>query len=177
MVCIVAGILLLTQHLKVLQESPEDYLPNYCPHCGKLGIWPHGHYSRKADRSPKGELNPIFIPRFFCPHCQTTCSVLPECIPPRSWYLWCVHQVVLLNLLSNKSLHAVSQLVQPSRSTCKRWWNKFKDRFLLYRDALCAHMNELGCAIDFSHFWQLCFTHMSLDHAMLLCNLAGVAIS
>jgi hypothetical protein len=176
MLCIVAGILLLAQHVTTLKEKSECYCPTCCPYCGKLGIWSHGHYPRKADRSKTGELNPIFIPRFFCPNCQKTCSTLPECIPPRRWYRWCIQHVVLFNLISNKSLHAVSQLVQPSRSTCRRWLTGFKDKFLLHRDALCAHMSELGHAIDFNHFWQLCLTHISLDRAMLLCNLSGVAI-
>jgi hypothetical protein len=176
MVCIVAGILSLMQHLKILQETPELYSPKCCPHCGKLGVWMHGHYPRKADRSPRGELNPIFIQRFFCPHCQKTCSVLPECIPPRRWYLWHVQQLIFLNLLSGKSLQAVSQLASPSRSTCRRWWDQLKDRFLLHRDALCAHISELGQAINFNHFWQLCLAQLSLDRAMLLCNLVGVVI-
>lgn len=176
MVCIVAGILLLAQHIKTLQKTPEYYSIDRCPHCGKSGVWHHGHYSRKADRSSSGELNPIFIPRFYCPACKHTCSILPECIPPRRWYLWCVQQAVLLNVIFGKSLHAVSRLIQPSRSTCRRWWHGLKDKFLQHRDALCAHLNELGRAIDFGDFWQLCFDHLSLDRAMLICHRAGVAI-
>jgi hypothetical protein len=220
MVHIMAGILTLVQHLSIQQENSKSYTPNCCPHCGKSTMWFHGYYSRKADRSKMGELNPIFIPRYFCPYCQKTCSVLPECLPPRRWYLWCVQQLILKELILNKSLHSVSQSatlpaekspesterldssekrlqksspetlakgleattgitgqsVSPSRSTCRRWWNHFKTKFLFYREALCAHISELGRHSDLNSFWSSCFSQMSLDRAMLLCHLAGVLI-
>jgi hypothetical protein len=176
MTCIVAGILSLMQHLKTLQETPEYYHPSYCPHCGKSCIWPHGHYSRKSDRSKAGELNPIFIPRFFCPYCGKTCSVLPQCIPPKRWYLWYVQQLALFKLISGESLRAVSQSVQPSRSTCRRWLNWLKGRFLLQRDVLCTSISELGRSIDFRHFWQVCLEKISFEQAMLLCHQSGVAL-
>ena len=49
---ILPGIHSLEQHLEHLQSEPEAYRPEYCPHCGKAGVWRHGHYARKA---PAGE--------------------------------------------------------------------------------------------------------------------------
>lgn len=175
MLCIVAGILLLTQHLTTLKENPNHYRSNFCPHCGRAGIWNHGHYDRKSDRS--GELNPISILRFFCPYCKKTHSALPECIPPKRWYMWDIQQSVLFKIISGESMHAVSRSEQPSLSTCKRWMERFKNHFLKQRDALSARVNELARLVDFEGFWKNCLNQMSLGRAMLLCNQAGACIS
>jgi transposase-like protein len=172
---IVAGVLSLAQHIKIHQHPSKMNRPSCCPYCGKSNVWAHGDYPRKSDRAT-GEFNPILIPRFFCPNCQKTCSALPECIPPRRWYMWYTQQLVLLDLLLGKSLNSVSQTREPSRSTCRRWWERLKEQFLLHRDALCGHLNELGRSIDFSDFWKHGLFFMSLDRAMLLCHVAGVAI-
>ena len=175
MLCIVAGILLLTQHLITLKENSNFYRSKFCPHCGRAGVWNHGHYDRKSDRS--GELNPISILRFFCPHCRKTHSVLPECIPPKRWYLWGIQQSVLFKIISGESMRAVSRSEQPGLSTCKRWMKQFKDQFSKQRDALCARVNEFSRLVDFNGFWKNCLNQISLSQAMLLCNQAGVFIS
>ena len=104
MAIILAGIHSLTQHLQQLNSNPEAYRPKRCPHCGHAGVWSHGHYLRLPDRENSGpdSLNPIPILRFFCPQagCRRSCSALPECIPPRRWYLWSVQQAMLLFLIS-----------------------------------------------------------------------------
>lgn len=178
MVCIVTGVLSLVQHLKMLQEVPEYYRPARCPFCGQSGIQHHGHYDRKADRqgAAEGSLNPIAILRFICPHCHKTCSVLPECIPPRRWYLWAIQQAVLSKLISGESLRAVGRLAGPCLSTCKRWFKQFKNQFLIQRDALCAHISSLGRSVNFENFWQRCLEEMLLSQAMLLCNYSGVPV-
>ena len=85
---ILPGIDSLKQHREVLAAEPERYCPERCPHCGQAGLWAHGTYPRKADREGVGDesLNPVAIPRFFCPTCRHTCSRLPECVAPRRWY-------------------------------------------------------------------------------------------
>lgn len=97
MALILPGIHSLAQHLQHLQALPEDYRPERCPHCGRARMWCHGAYTRKADRerSRSASLNPVPIPRFLCSFCYRTCSRLPECVPPRRWYLWAVQQAVL----------------------------------------------------------------------------------
>jgi Domain of unknown function (DUF6431) len=178
MTIIVSEITNLKQYLSVLKETLESFRPERCIHCGMLKPRCHGHYDRKADRenTDGNSLNPVPILRFYCAHCKHTCSVLPECIPPHRWYLWSVQHIVFIYLIAGKSLNAVETQVQPSRSTCRRWWNRAKDQFLLHRDALCTKITELGRAIDFNDFWKSWFTTMSLDQAMLVCHLAGVAI-
>ena len=101
MTIILPNIFSLLQHIETLRKEPESYRPKRCPGCRHTTIWCHGCYTRKADENDT--LNPVPIPRFYCPECDSTCSVLPECIPPRSWYLWkvvsfCIGILSLLNL-------------------------------------------------------------------------------
>ena len=82
---IVSGIATLHQHRETLRHDPELYRPSACPHCGLGGLWAHGFYPRKADRTPRSTENPVLIPRFLCRGCHRTCSRLPACIAPRRW--------------------------------------------------------------------------------------------
>jgi len=72
----------LVQHIYHLKHHPEAYRPQRCPHCARGGVWRHGHYPRKADREGKDGVyhEPVPIPRFYCRHCQATCSQLPGCM-------------------------------------------------------------------------------------------------
>lgn len=175
---IVSGMTHLNQYLSIITEAIQSLRPKCCLHCGMLNPRHHGHYDRKADReNPDGHsLNPIPILRFYCAHCKHTFSVLPECIPPRRWYLWSVQHLVLLLLVWGNSLRTVASCTPPGRSTCRRWWNRLQDHFLKHRDALCALMSELGQAIHFNDFWNRCLAKMPFGQAMLICHLAGVAI-
>lgn len=85
---ILSNIESLYQHNQTRSDNIEAYRPQQCPHCGKAGVWRHGDYLRKADYENSGleSLNPVAIPRFYCPHCGRTCSVLPACIPPHRHY-------------------------------------------------------------------------------------------
>jgi len=175
---IVAGITSLIQHINVSKEDSKRYRPACCSSCGNLGLWRHGSYPRNPHRphAPGQSLNPISIQRFYCPVCHKTCSVLPECIPPRRWYMWDIQQAVLLLCLSGKSLYAVAKEVAPSRPTIARWLARFKEQFRLHKDTLCNHVVELGRTIDFSDFWSTCFKQLSLGAAMRLCHVSGVHI-
>ncbi len=63
---ILPGIPTLKQHLERLDLDPEAYRPDCCPHCGKAGVWFHGHYRRKADwvGARDGYRDPVPIPAF-----------------------------------------------------------------------------------------------------------------
>ena len=175
---ILADVLTLRQYVSLFKQGISlDNTPR-CPHCGKSGLWFHGNYARKADRSDQGggSLNPILIQRFFCRSCKRTCSALPECIPPRRWYLWEVQQLALSLYLAGKSVYAVAKEVVPSRHTIQRWILRFKEQLRLHKDALCHHIIELGRPQDFTEFWQACLSKLSLGKAMRLCQGAGVAI-
>lgn len=178
MMHIVAGMDSLIQYLEKIKKEPEILRPNRCHSCGKSGVWLHGCYPRKADRTNSGDLslNPILIQRFFCPNCRRTSSALPTCIPPRRWYLWEVQQVALLFVLAKKSLHAIENKITSSRHTIKRWFSRFQEQFSFHKDILCNYFIELGRTVDFSDFWLTCFKKISLAEAMRLCHASGVPV-
>ena len=177
MLHIVADILSLIQYLATLGQESERYRLEYCLCCGKAGVWFHGCYPRKADRSnPEDSLNPIMIQRFYCFGCKRTCSVLPECIPPRRWYLWEVQQIAFLLWLAGKSVYAIAKEILPSRFTVSRWIKRFKERFNLHQATLRSYDAQLGRHCDFVPFWQSCLQKMHLGAAMRLCHVSGVLI-
>jgi transposase-like protein len=121
-VYILAEILSLLQYVAHYRDDKIERLA-HCTTCGLANPWYHGCYSRKSERSnPSGEsLNPILIQRYYCPGCGKTCSVLPECIPPRRWYLWETQQTAISLFLLGQSARAVENQIPPSRHTIKRW--------------------------------------------------------
>jgi transposase-like protein len=175
---ILPGVTGLLQHLKHLTDNLNIYRPEFCPHCGMAGLWCWGYYYRKPDRhsDSSSSLNPIPIPRFFCSHCGRTMSVLPECVAPRRWYMWLIQQDVLLQILQGKSFRQISNSVLVARSTCRRWRNRFKDKYLLHGSTLRNYYPELGYQENFNSFWPACFQKISLSKAMLLCHQSGVQI-
>jgi transposase-like protein len=178
MALIIPAILSLVEHLKTLQTNPEVYRPEQCPHCGKAGPWCHGCYFRQSDRESPGResLNPVPIPRFRCPHCNRTCSVLPECIPPRRWYLWAIQQIVLTLRLAGCSIRHISERVLPCRRTIQRWQARWKERFALHSFHLRNRIPDLGRYPELQTFWQACLLHVPLSSAMLLLNEREVVV-
>jgi transposase-like protein len=172
---ILPAITSLMQYLESIKNTPVLYRPACCPSCGKCGVWHHGHYNRKADRENQA-LNPIPIPRYFCPHCHKTCSVLPECISPRRWYLWKIQQSVLILWLAGTSIHAIAKSILPSRQTISRWMARLKNQLHFHRDALCTRFTELGRTNNPVDFWRACLDKISLGQAMYLCHVSGVNI-
>lgn len=175
---ILAGITSLWQYVKGFEQTRRLDPCTGCPHCGQSGLWLHGTYDRKADRSGHQEqsLNPIFIQRYYCQNCRKTCSALPECLPPRRWYLWEVQQTALMRTLKGKSFNAVARVLTPSRDTIRCWIARFREQFHVHKDVLCSHFMVLGQAIDFADFWHACLGNLSLAQAMRLCHVAGVPI-
>jgi transposase-like protein len=178
MVHIFAGIESLVHYFELLKNEPEQLCIEYCPCCGKSNPWRHGGYFRDSDRiNPSStSLNPVFIQRYYCPSCQKTCSVLPECIPPQRWYLWDMQQVILLLYLSGLSAYAVAKTTVPSRQTIKRWITRFIDQFRLHQDTLCTEFHAFGRHITMADFWQTVLQTMCLGAAMRLCHAKGVVI-
>jgi hypothetical protein len=103
-------------------------------------------------------------------------SVLPECIPPRRWYLWETQQIALLLFLLGNSARAVEKQVKPSRHTIKRWVAWLVVQFKLHKDALCSHFPSLGLFTEPISFWTHVLEEFPLSTAMRLCHVSGVTI-
>jgi transposase-like protein len=175
---ILAGINSLIQYKYTQEYTPERVRPECCACCGRLKPWYHAFYERKSDREnpPDKSMNPIIIQRYYCPGCKKTFSVLPECIPPRRWYLWDVQQTILLLSILSKSAYAIAKESAPSYKTIRRWLACFQEQFLLHKDTLATYFNELSRTSGISEFWQFCLNKMTLGAAMRLCHVSGVAI-
>jgi transposase-like protein len=167
---ILPKIFSLLQHIDTLRKEPESYRPKLCPHCSHAIIWCHGCYTRKSDVN--GTLNPVPISRFYCPDCKKTCSVLPECIPPRSWYLWEVRHIVFLLLLAGNSVGrtVAKNGSRACRQTVQRWWRRFLDCFSDYSFHLRNHFPWLGRHAEFTGFWTNCLASIPLSTAMRILN-------
>ncbi len=172
------GIETLVQHQERLRDDPEAYRPERCPQCEKGGMHRHGHYERNA---PRGEgmalsLGSLYIPRFYCPNCQATCSRLPACLSPRRQYWWVTQQVVLMRLMMGVSLREVARGLWPNRRTIRRWWQWLVAQFPVHSLHLRSRFPELGRAVDWKAFWLRCCEHMSLGAAMGWLDRVGVRV-
>lgn len=175
---ILPNILSLIQYISALKNIPETCRPDKCVYCGRAHPHSHAEYERKSDRENQGEdsLNPILIQRYYCPGCGKTMSVLPECIPPKCWYLWKTQQIALVLIMSGHSLCAIAKEIIPSRHTIARWKNRFFEQHRCYKDVLCNQIPELGRSLLIEDFWSACLDKMTLGAAMRLCHVAGVII-
>ena len=165
----------LEQHIQQLQSNPESYRPRHCPDCGNTSIWCHGHYHRHPDRHNKARdsLNPIPVPRFICPRCRISCSVLPECIPPGRWYMWSIQQAMLVQVLSG-SLD-VDQSFPHVRSAW-RWWARLRQRFKLHQFKLASLLPVLGQYDSVTDLWHDVLSRWRLSSAMLFVQQSGEVI-
>ncbi len=172
------GIETVEQHQQRLGDDPDAYRPERCPRCGKAGMHHHGHYERNA---PRGEglaflLKPLFIPRFYCPQCRSTCSRLPVCVAPWRQYLWKAQQAVLERLLAGASRREVARAYWPSRRTIGRWWQWLKARFAEHSFHLRSRFADLGRAVNLPAFWRACFERLGLAEAMAWLEHQGVVV-
>ena len=151
---ILASITSLEQHAQALAGDSDAYRPTACPHCHRGGLWRHGCYHRKADRSAGAgaSLNPVAVLRFLCRACERTCSRLPACIAPRRWYDWAVQQVVLLLVLGGCSVHRCAVCASRDRHTVRRWRDWLRDRGERFAFFLRSRFPELGRVADHESF-------------------------
>jgi hypothetical protein len=165
----------LEQHIQQLQSDPESYRPQQCPGCGHTSVWCHGYYHRHPGRHGKvcESLNPIPIPRFICARCQLSCSVLPECISPRRWYLWSIQQVMLMRLLPGAL--SVEQSLPHVRSIW-RWWARLRERFKPHQFKFASLVLTLGQHDSATDFWHDCLSRWRLSSAMLFIQQSGEVI-
>ena len=164
---IVASITTLDQHLEAVGATPERYRPQACPHCRLGGLWRHGCYYRKADRSAGGEsCNPVAVLRFLCRQCLRTCSRLPLCIAPRRWYDWAAQQAVLALLLAGCSVHRCARCTCRARRTVRRWRDWLDARGEHFAFVLRSRFPELGRLPDRNSLWRHMVNVMPLAQAM-----------
>lgn len=170
---IVGSIASLAEHMIAVVSDAERYRPEACPHCRRAGVWRHGRYHRKADRSAgAGEsLNPVPVLRFLCRACARTCSRLPACIAPRRWYDWAVQQAVLVLLLGGMSLHGGARCSGRDRRTVRRWRDWLAQRGEQFAFFLRSRWPELGRAADFASFWRNVIDGLSLQQGMVWLDL------
>jgi transposase-like protein len=175
---ILTGIASLEQHILTVIFQPDAYRPHKCPHCGKTGLWHHGSYHRKPDRcnTDNKSLNPISIPRFLCPTCTRSCSVLPQCIPPRRWYLWEIQHVVLCFIIAGGGLRTAARKWRIHIKTLRRWIQRLNEQFHLHADALKTANPELGRCVGFTEFWCQCLQEMTLSQAMMIVQKQAIDI-
>lgn len=177
---IFSGIHNLEQHLAQLQNDSTVYRPSQCSSCGKAGLWMHGVYYRSCKNDPSTK---IPIQRFLCSHCNSTCSSLPEYIPPRRVYHWLTQHIVLKMLLVTKNvcqawkkLSAMPDLT-PSLSTMRRWWLWLRRQHRLYEFHLCSVFPKLRFSSStVTTFWQACLSHMPLSKVMFTLSRAAQII-
>lgn len=178
MLRIVPLVATVEEHLAKWICTPEDYRPKQCPHCGLARLWCHGHYCRKADRG-SGQLNPVPVPRYYCPGCRGTCSALPSCMAPRRWYLWAVQQAVLAYLLAGGSLdQCATELAHlgPALSTMRRWWRWLKARHVQFAFRLRELKPDWGRAEDLRTFWRWAIAQEGLRELMAYLDQQGLIV-
>jgi transposase-like protein len=166
---ILASVTTHEQHLIAVASTDGDiYRPLACPYCGVAGLWRHGCYYRKADRSVgAGEShNPVPVLRYLCPPCERTCSRLPLCIAPRRWFNWAMQQVVLMLLLLGRSMHQCCRSSGRARSTVRRWHGWLQSRSEEFFFYLRSRFAELGRHAERDAFWRHVIEGMSLATAM-----------
>lgn len=175
MFAIVADIASLLQHKNAVETQSDVYAVRQCIYCGQSGTWRHGFRERKSDRE-NFDKNPVSILRMYCPHCHRTFSVLPECIPPRRWYLWEIQQQALQLFLTGMSFLGISKKLKPSRWIISRWIHQWKNAFLEQSLSLKTYDNTLGYCTSFESFWSTVLGKIPLSKAMLQLWTSGCPI-
>jgi transposase-like protein len=164
---IVASFTTLDEHIAAVATRPDAYRPRLCPHCRAGGLWGHGCFQRKADRTTSAlSRNPVPVPRFLCVACRRTCSRLPLAIAPRRWYDWTVQQTVLGMLWVGWSTRTCSRTLGRARRTVGRWRDWLRARSSEFAACLCSRDPELGRWPDTAALWRHVIDAWPLARAM-----------
>lgn len=174
----IGSIRTLKQHLFTLKSNPCAYRPKRCPQCGHGGLWGHGMYQRKGDRSLVSENRSVLIPipRFRCPYCNTTCSRLPGCLSPRRWYPWDAQAIALFLVLRGNQLALIRKLVVASGDTIRRWRAWLAERTETFEFHLRSAFSHLGRYGQGEAFWTATLTTLGLFDAMATVCHQGVSV-
>ena len=164
----IGSIRTLKQHLFTLKSDPCFYKLKRCPQCRRGGLWAHGVYYRKGDRSLVSENRSVLlpIPRFFCPHCNSTCSRLPMCLSPRRWYPWDAQGLALLLVLEVIPLARIREWVGACADTVRRWRTWLAERSGTLEFHLRSAFPYLGRHGQGDAFWSAALRKPGLPEAM-----------
>ena len=173
----IGSIRTLNQHFFTLQSNPCAYRPEQCPRCERNGLWAHGVYYRKGDRSLISENRSVLIPipRFCCPHCNATCSRLPGCLSPRRWYPWSTQGLALLLVFVSSPLTRIREWVGASADTVKRWRVWLAERsgtFEFHQRSVFPQLGRHGR----DAFWSAALREPGLPEAMAVVCRQGVSV-
>jgi hypothetical protein len=175
---IISSIRTMDQHFQALDSNPSIYHPEYCDQCGRSGLWGHGVYHRKGDRSITGSYRytAIPIPRFLCPHCGVTCSRLPACLAPRRWYPWGTQALAIFLVITGHSLVCATDLCGAVPCTVRRWQRWLQERSVELSFHLRSLFPSLGRYGEDDAFWSSSLRSMSFADAMAAVCHQGVAV-
>ena len=170
---ILTDIMTIMQHLSRVKSKPDPYRPEHCPDCNHHIVWKHGSYFRKSvrDHQCPSSLELVPISRYICVKCKKTCSTLPECIPPRRWYLWAVQQACMVACLLGKKVSQIATEQLPRRQTISRWERHRHEQFKEHQFYLLARFQEFGRQTNFKDFWSKCLSQFSLSRIYYFLNL------
>jgi transposase-like protein len=173
--------MIILADIKLLPKDPSAHITQlyqitkHCIHCGSIHIKKNGTYLRKTHiGNAQSELN--IVQRMFCNDCRRSFRILPMHLAPERWYQWAVLAMVLIASLQNKSIRSINKYCNVARSTISRWLRRFKEHFAGHADQLKQLLPDLGRINGFTHFWQICLSHISLAEAMVYLSNAGVVV-
>ena len=168
----------LAQHFLTLHIDPSAYRPKRCPQCKHGVLWAHGVYYRQGDRSLISENRCVLIPvpRFCCPHCNTTCSRLPACLSPRRWYPWSAQGLAQLLVLAGTPLTRIREWVGASADTIRRWRVRLAERTKTFEFHLRSVFPDLGRHGQRDAFWSAALREPGLSEAMVTVCRLGEAV-
>lgn len=174
----IGSIRTLAQHFLTLNIAPSVYKPKRCPQCKHGVLWAHGVYYRQGDRSLISEKRSVStpVPRFRCPHCNTTCSRLPGCLSPRRWYPWDAQAMALFLVFRGNSLALIRKLVVASEDTIRRWraWlAEHAETFEFHLRSVFSHLGRNGQGED---FWYAALREKELSRMMATVCRLGEAV-
>ena len=155
---ILGTITTLDQHFVELANGGDVYRPENCPYCQVGGLWHHGCYHRKADRSAdtSESRNPVAILRFLCNAC-----------------LHCAAALVRLGHVASRAATVAGRRIPApglppdryARSTARRWQDWLHARSAQFTFFLRSRLPELG-RLPEPDFWLQVIASMSLTDAM-----------
>ncbi len=121
---------------------PEIVGCRSCVYGGRLRR--HGHYERNA--LSLGASYRLFIPRYLCPVCGRTCSILPSFLLPRFQYVLAViHLLLRCYTLTECSMESLAQFLRGCGQAAFSYQllSFYRKRLLLNRGSITATLAEL----------------------------------